>query len=74
MISIRQHDGEIRICDKCGQPCYEEQTDYGLLWTHFSEQWDGVLCPNFPLANNAIAISWDHMALATLKKRYPDSR
>lgn len=74
MASIRDYDGKIYLCSNCGQPCYEgDVEDYGTHLQHFSEQWDGVHCPMFPLAGDPVAIEWDDLSLQTLKEQYPDT-
>ncbi|MER6350698.1 hypothetical protein ABT186_02280 [Streptomyces sp. NPDC001634] len=74
MESIRDHAGEVRICASCGQPCGLGETESGEMWQHFSEQWDGVHCPRFPLASVPLIMEWDEMALKQVKAEYPDTR
>ena len=69
MASIRTYNGEIRICTSCGQPAYDG--DYG--WEHFDEQWDGIHCNQFPLADDVVAINWDEGSLSDLKAQYVDT-
>jgi hypothetical protein len=70
MLSIRNYTGTVYICNTCGQPC-GDTIDMGIC--HFSEQWDGVLCPYFPLSGTPIKIKWDGLSLKTLKAKYPDT-
>lgn len=70
MYSIRTYEGQIFLCSSCGQPAYDEGGDtYG----HFMEQWDGIHCSWFPIANKLISIEWDDMSLDDLKAQYPDT-
>jgi hypothetical protein len=73
MASIRTYDGEIGICTTCGQPAFFEETECGKGWEHFDEQWDGVFCPDYPMAASAIPIGWDPDSLESLKERYPNT-
>ncbi|MGH3769359.1 MAG: hypothetical protein ACRDTX_30140 [Pseudonocardiaceae bacterium] len=74
MKSIRDYDGEIRVCIKCAQPAYQETfEEYGEMWHHFSEQWDGVLCESFPLAGYAVALDLTDMSRQSLQAQYPDT-
>lgn len=70
MQSIRNYDGEIRICGNCGQPCFLGSTEVGPHWQHFDEQHDRILCPVYPLAAYALEIGWDSQSLASLKASY----
>ncbi|MEV8523184.1 hypothetical protein AB0451_03350 [Streptomyces sp. NPDC052000] len=69
MASIRTHTGQVHLCASCGQPSFDGE--YGP--EHFSEQWDGVHCPRFPLAGDRIVIAWAGMSLETLRQQYPDT-
>lgn len=74
MASIRTHDGPVFLCTTCGQPCYEEpDPEYGPQLQHFSEQWDGIHCDDFPLASGKIVIDWTRESLEDLKASYPDT-
>lgn len=73
MQSIRDYDGEVRVCAFCGQPCFFGLTEVGAVWQHFREQWDGVHCPRFPLAGKVVEIEWDPSSLDDLRQRYPDT-
>ncbi|MFB7711614.1 hypothetical protein [Streptomyces sp. NPDC056105] len=73
MKSIRGYEGEVRICASCGQPSYLGPTECGSLWQHFSEQWDGVYCPRFPLAGQTFAIDWDATSWSDVRRMYPDT-
>ena len=74
MESIREYTGEVRVCASCGQPCCLGATEYGEMWQHFSEQWDGVFCPRFPLAGKPLPMDWDVMSLKQVKTGYRDTR
>ncbi|MFZ3569433.1 hypothetical protein ACNYS0_21005 [Streptomyces sp. BH034] len=74
MESIRNYQGEVRLCASCGQPCYLGPTaEFGELWQHFREQWDGIHCDRFPLPPETIEIAWSPMSLQDLKRTYPDA-
>lgn len=74
MESIRAYEGDIHLCRSCGQPCYHAETEFGLIWQHFLEQWDGIHCERYPLAEeDPIAIEWNWHSLDTLKATYPDT-
>jgi hypothetical protein len=73
MESIRTYEGDIRLCRSCGQPSYLGDAGRALVWRHFREQWDGVHCPRFPLADNPVAIEWDDIALMTVKATFRDT-
>lgn len=76
MTSIRTYEGEIRICTSCGQPAYKagvEEPDACGSWCHFTEQWDGIHCDMFPLADDVIAIDWNEQSLDHVKWKYPDT-
>lgn len=74
MESIRTHEGDIRLCRTCGQPCYNAETETDPMWQHFREQWDGVYCERHPLADqNPITMDWNPHSLNTLKATYPDT-
>lgn len=70
MTSIRAFTGPISICRSCGQPSF---VDEEIGHQHFSEQWDGIFCPHFPLAGNRIAMDWDSMSLEQVRDEYPDT-
>ncbi|MGW0537582.1 hypothetical protein [Streptomyces sp. NPDC003032] len=74
MESIREYQGEVRLCGSCGQPCHLGSTEVGDLWQHFHEQWDGIHCERFPLAERPIAIAWHPLTLGGVKRSYPDAR
>lgn len=67
--SIRTFEGVIGLCSTCGQPSFAG--DYGQ--EHFHEQWDGVFCPMFPLADAPLQVRWDKRALGSLKATSPDT-
>jgi hypothetical protein len=74
MKSIRDYTGQIFLCGGCGQPCYEGPAEgYDGVLQHFSEQWDGVHCNMFPLAEEPNTMEWDPITLATLQEQYPDT-
>lgn len=71
MTSIRNYQGEIRLCSTCGQPChYEVITGEAAAWWHFDEQWDGIWCDTFPMAEPAGLQRWSSESLESLKDRY----
>ncbi|MGW3195190.1 hypothetical protein ACWDBD_11515 [Streptomyces sp. NPDC001118] len=76
MESIRDYTGEVRVCASCGQPCFlgDLEPGYGQAWQHFNEQWDGVYCPQFPLAGEPLEMKWHDMALKQVKAEYRDAR
>lgn len=67
-MSIRTYTGVIYLCADCGQPAYDGE--YGM---HFNEQWDGVGCPNHPLAGRLLAVDWEPALLAEIQRCYPDT-
>lgn len=69
MTSIRDHTGSVYACGTCGQPCLEGE--FGP--EHFTEQWDGVFCPWFPLAGQLLEVQWDDASLSDLRDKYPDT-
>lgn len=73
MESIRKYKGEVRLCGSCGQPCHLGPTELGEMWQHFHEQWDGIHCERFPLAERPIAIDWNWHSLEGVKRSYPDT-
>jgi hypothetical protein len=40
---------------------------------HFDEQWDGVFCPDHPMAGSTVPIGWDRDSLESLKEWYPNT-
>jgi hypothetical protein len=70
MESIRTYQGEMFLCAHCGQPAYQSD-EVGN--SHFSEQWDGVHCPRFPLSGPRVEIEWDQMSRQTLQQSYPNT-
>jgi hypothetical protein len=77
VLSIRGYQGEVRICASCGQPCYLEDLSYigaGETWMHFIEQWDGVFCSQFPMADEPLAMQWDPSSREDVLAGYPDTR
>jgi hypothetical protein len=73
MASIRTFDGPIYLCAACGQPCHDSRVEGYSVLAHFDEQWDGIHCPEFPLAAGRIEVDWDEDALQDLKEKYPDT-
>lgn len=73
MQSIREYAGPIHLCTDCGQPCYDEESEEYDGPMHFSQQWDGIHCPRFPLASGRIRMKWDEESLNDLKATYPDT-
>jgi hypothetical protein len=69
MTSIRNYSGKIYICGTCGQPAFVGE--YGPQ--HFHEQWDGVYCPQHPMAGALLTVAWDDMSLDDVKRKYPDT-
>ncbi len=69
MMSIRDYTGAVYVCGTCGQPSYEGE----LGPQHFTEQWDGVFCPWFPLAGESLKVAWDDASLCDLRDKYPDT-
>lgn len=70
MESIRTYGGKIYLCKACGQSCHKG-LDVGP--EHFTEQWDGIFCPWFPLAGGRLEVEWDTASLDDLKASYPDT-
>lgn len=70
MESIRDYAGPISLCGTCGQPAHRSEEG---MDQHFSEQWDGVFCPRFPLAGKLVAIEWDGRSLDAVKRTYSDT-
>lgn len=71
MESIGAYEGTIYLCTACGQPCYDGivEDEYPALM-HFKEQWDGIHCPQFPLAAGRIEVKWDDLSLKQVKETY----
>lgn len=70
MTSIRTYSGTIYLCKSCGQPSFDNP---GVAMEHFTEQWDGIFCPMFPLAGERLEVAWDPASLDDLKDSYPDT-
>ena len=70
MESIRTYQGVIFLCAHCGQPAYASENGWD---SHFREQWDGVLCPRFPMAGPRLEIKWDPSSLQSLQQCYPNT-
>ncbi|MCX5239771.1 hypothetical protein OG824_31680 [Streptomyces prunicolor] len=66
---FRDYTGTVSICSSCGQPAF--QGEYGP--THFTDQWDGILCPYFPLAGDLVKPAWNADSLESWKAGYPCS-
>ncbi|MFJ8798478.1 hypothetical protein [Streptomyces sp. NPDC102487] len=63
---IRKYAGPVFVGSCCGQPA--KNGEYGP--EHFTDQWDGILCPRFPLAENLIKVNWHSRSLAEWKAGY----
>ncbi|MCW8097078.1 hypothetical protein [Streptomyces tauricus] len=59
--------GQICVCTACGQPAYNGEAGN----EHFTDQWDGIHCPWFPLAGTMAPLDWNPRSLAEWKAGYP---
>ncbi|MEU4086464.1 hypothetical protein [Streptomyces aureus] len=59
--------GRVVVCAHCGQPAY---FDGEVGMAHFLNQWDGIICPRFPLAGATLTITWHPRSLADWKAGY----
>jgi len=64
---IQTFTGPVVVCSHCGQPAYYHR-EVGMR--HFTNQWDGIFCPRFPLAGSTLTIKWHPQSLADWKAGY----
>lgn len=68
-------DGTVYLCNNCGQPATNE-LEYGFpdgLSMHWSQQWDGVYCNNYPIAGKLIEVDWEPSLLRQIEEQYPNT-
>jgi hypothetical protein len=64
---FQKFTGPVSVCTHCGQPaCYDREV--GMR--HFTNQWDGIFCPRFPLAGETLTFRWHPQSLACWKAGY----
>ncbi|MFJ9711627.1 hypothetical protein [Streptomyces sp. NPDC101234] len=56
--------GPVSVCTHCGQPAFYDR-EVGMR--HFTNQWDGIFCPRFPLAGETLTFKWHPQSLADWK-------
>ncbi|MFF8412839.1 hypothetical protein [Streptomyces omiyaensis] len=66
---FRDYTGPLYVCTDCGQPAFDGS--YGH--EHFTDQWDGVHCSQFPLTGTVVTAHWDPRSVKEWKARYPCS-
>ncbi|MGW5431932.1 hypothetical protein ACWET9_32745 [Streptomyces sp. NPDC004059] len=59
--------GRVTVCRHCAQPAYYDP-EVGMR--HVTNQWDGIICPRFPLAGETHTIQWHPRSLADWKAGY----
>ncbi|MER7901099.1 hypothetical protein ABTX62_34795 [Streptomyces sp. NPDC096046] len=64
---LQAFSGPVVVCAHCGQPAYYNR-EVGMA--HFTNQWDGIFCPRFPLAGETLTIKWHPQSLADWKAGY----
>ncbi|MFD5661433.1 hypothetical protein [Streptomyces hirsutus] len=64
---LQAFTGPVVVCAQCGQPAYYNG-EVGMA--HFTNQWDGIFCPRFPLAGKTLSIRWHSRSLADWKAGY----
>lgn len=65
--AFQTYADRVVVCAHCGQPAFYD-SEVGMR--NFTNQWDGVHCPRFPLAGETTTVRWHPRSLADWKAGY----